>query len=396
MASIISIPATSPSNRQTERAADAGRSAGRFTSPHVLMVTPRYLPHIGGVERHVDQVAQHLVERGLRITVLTTDPTGELPQRDTIDGVSVRRVPAWPPERDYYFAPRIYTHVARGTWDVVHVQSFHTFVAPLAMLAARRSRIPYVVTFHAGGHSSRFRNTIRPLQFTLIRPLLAGAARLIALTGFEIEQYSRRLHLPLDNFALIPNGSDLGGVLIPENKPREPSLIASLGRVERYKGHHHVIAALPHVLRRRPDARLWVVGSGPYEGALRQLADSLGVADRVEIRAVPLAERQRLADELSRVKVAVSLSEFETQPIAVLEALALGCRVVVAETPGLSALVDEGLARPVPFKCPPEQVAAAVLDELERLPVEQPPKLSSWDDCAEQLLEVYRTVSARG
>jgi glycogen synthase len=358
------------------------------------MVTPRFLPHIGGVERHVDQVACRLSERGVSITVLTTDPAGELPPTETINGVRVKRVRAWPRERDYYLAPQIYSEIVHGDWDVVHVQSFHTLVAPLAMFAASRSHIPYVLTFHAGGHSSPLRNAIRPLQFALIRPLLSRAARLIALTRLEIDQYSGRLRLPSERFVVIPNGSDLCQIEIASNTRREPALIASLGRLERYKGHHRVIAALPHVLRRRPEARLWIVGAGPYENALRRLAESLGISSRIDIRAVPIAERDRLAQELSRVKVAVSLSEFETQPIALLEALALGCRLVVADTPGLSALANEGLARAVPINGSPEQVAAAILDELERPPIAEPPKLSSWDDCADALLEVYAAVSA--
>src|SRR3954453_11943795 len=75
----------------------------------VLMVSFRYLPFMGGVELHVDQVARRLAARGVDITVLTTDPTGTLPTEEHLDGVHVRRVRAWPANRDYYFAPRIYT-----------------------------------------------------------------------------------------------------------------------------------------------------------------------------------------------------------------------------------------------------------------------------------------------
>ena len=38
-----------------------------------------------------------------------------------------------------------------------------------------------------------------------------------------------------------------------------------------------------------------------------------------------------MADELARAKVVVLLSEFETQPLAALEALSLGCRLIVAD-----------------------------------------------------------------
>ena len=102
-----------------------------------------------------------------------------------------------------------------------------------------------------------------------------------------------------------------------------------------------------------------------------------------------------MACELSRVKVLVSLSEFETQPIAALEALALGCRLVVADTPGLRALADEGLAQSVPLKSSPEDVAAAVLTAMDRPALSAAHKLPTWDDCVDALLELYTSVSSR-
>src|SRR5262245_54425674 len=114
----------------------------------VLMVTPRYFPYMGGVENHVYEVARRLARDGIDITILTADPSGKLPATEQAEGVSICRVRAWPAERDYYFAPDIYRMIIKGAWDLVHVQSYHTLVAPLAMFAALRARIPYVVTFH--------------------------------------------------------------------------------------------------------------------------------------------------------------------------------------------------------------------------------------------------------
>ncbi len=175
----------------------------------VVMATPRYLPSMGGVEQHVHEVAPRLAEAGLSVTVLTTDTQGTLPRIEKCDGVEIRRVPAWPRDSDYYFAPAVHSVIRHEAWDLVHVQSYHTFVAPLAMSAALRARIPFVLTFHGGGHSSRIRNRSRRAQLLLLRPLLARAERLVAVARFEIELYARRLRLPEERFVLIPNGSNL-------------------------------------------------------------------------------------------------------------------------------------------------------------------------------------------
>ena len=326
--------------------------------------------------------------------MLTTDVSGNLPATERWHGLVIERVRAHPRHADLYFAPGLYQAIRRGRWDVVHVQSFHTLVAPLAMAAALAAPAPYVVTFHGGGHSSRLRNLSRGPQLQLLRPLLARAAKLVAVASFEIDYYAGRLHLPRDRFVLIPNGADLPAARPRRSRPEdEHALIASVGRLERYKGHQHVISALPHVLARRPDARLWIAGTGPYRSKLESLARSLGVEDKVEIRAVPADDRAAMADELARVSVVVLASEFETHPIAALEAASLGCRVVVADTSGLRELAERGLARAVPDVGDPGQLAATVLEELESpRPVEKV-SLPTWDECAARLAELYVSVT---
>jgi glycogen synthase len=346
------------------------------------MPTPRYLPQIGGVERYVAALAPRLVERGLGVTVLTTDPLRTGPPHERVDGVEILRVPAYPRSRDYFFAPQLYRIVRDGTWDLVHVQSYQTLVAPLAMLAARRAHVPYLLTFHG--------SRLRRFQWPVLRPLLVTANRLVALARFEIELYGAALKVPRERFALIRTGIDL-----PANRAthrsgdRSAPVIASVGRLERSKGHHRLIEALPEIIRRRPGARIWIAGSGPYEDALKQRARELGVADRVEIRTVPADNRAAMADALSQVALVVLFSEAETVPIAVLEALSLGRPVLVTRCRGLDELADDGLVRAIPRESGPHEIAAAVLEQLEDPFVPPDLDLPTWEDCAAQHHELY-------
>jgi len=365
----------------------------------VLTVTPRYLPEIGGVERHVHEVATRIAAAGCEMTVLTTDRSGGLPAVDADGPLTVRRVRAHPRGRDWLYAPGVGAVVAGGGWDVVHVQSYHTFVAPLAMRAASRARIPFVVTFHGGGHSQALRHRARRLQRAALRPLLARAARLVAVAEFEIEEYARELRLPRERFVLIPNGVDLpaaaNGAAALDGLPDGDPLIASIGRLEEYKGHQRVLAAFPHVLAAAPGARLWIAGSGPYEPQLRRQASRLGVADRVEIRAVPAADRGAMAAALARTDLVVLLSDFETHPIAALEALSAGRPLVVADGSGLGELAARGLARAIPVDATPQVAAAAILRELRDPLPARALDLPTWDDCAARLLELYTAVAER-
>jgi glycosyltransferase involved in cell wall biosynthesis/GT2 family glycosyltransferase len=376
--------------KRRERLAESESGDGPL---RVLMVTPLSPLHQGGVERHVMETSRRLAAGGAEVEVLCTEPGGPPVSEEFRDGVRIRTVRSWPANRDWCFAPRLWREMSRQPWDVVHVQSYHTLVAPLAMLRALRLGIPYVVTFHGGGHSSGHRNSARGAQRRLLRPLLRRAARLVAVARFEVEEYGAELGLGPDSFALIPNGTDLAfSAAAPAASRNGSSAIASVGRLERYKGHHRVIEALPELLRLRPEATLAVVGTGPYEPELRALAAKLGVAEQVRFTSTPPDQPGAMAELLGGISVVVLMSEFETHPLVALEAAAAGCRLVVADASGLAEIAADGFARAVPLDAAPAEVAGAVAVELDEPPQTKRPNLTSWDECAASLLELYRSL----
>lgn len=359
----------------------------------VLMVAARYLPLMGGIETHVHEVSQRLAHEGFAVTVLTTDPSGQLPAVERVNDVEIRRVRAYPAKRDYYFAPGIYRIITRGDWDLIHCQGFHTLVPPLAMFAAWRAGIPYVITSHTGGHSSRLRNTARTVQWMLLRPLLAHARKIVVVSNFEAEHFRKRLHLPEERFIVIRNGSYLPVIsALADTAHKNSPLILSVGRLERYKGHHRIISALPKVLEQRPGTRLQILGTGPYEQTLRQLASNLEVAEYVDIRAVPPSDRQQMASLLSRADLVTLLSDYEAHPVSVMEALALRRPVLVADTSGLSELADGRTVRAISPESTPAEIATAVLLQLDSPLSMTEVHLPTWDDCTSELLSVYRSI----
>lgn len=359
----------------------------------ILMVAHRFPPYTGGVETHVSELSRRVAaDPGFEVEVLTTDPDQEQPPHEVVDGVTVSRVPAWPRGSDLYVSPDIYRRVRRTTADLVHCQGYHTFVPPLAMSAARRSGIPYLMTLHSGGHSSRLRRAIRPIQIRALRRQLAGAERIIAVSPFEARLFEKNLDLPSTRFVVIPNGADLSFAgAAHENGPREQDLIISIGRLERYKGHHRIIEALPLVRAHRPGARVLILGGGPYEASLRQKALDRGVADAVEIRMVA---RQELPSTLRRASVVALLSDYESQGVAIHEALALGCRVLVTDAAALAELSGLPQVATVGPRAGPADIAHALIEQLAApaLTSSDAPPLPTWDDCARRTLELYRAV----
>jgi|SRR5271157_793980 len=354
----------------------------------ILMVCPRFLPEVGGTETHIYEVSRRLSALGgFEITVLTTDRSRQLPREEIIDGISVLRVPSWPRRRDYYLAPGIAAVIRQRRWDLVHCQGIHNAVPLFAMLSAQLVGIPYLVTFHTGGHSSRLRNAMRATQWRLAGPLLRSAVSLIAVSRFEAATLARHARLGNKPVIVIRNGGALPS-------PRTGTLtvsgrIVSSGRLERYKGHHRVIEALPYIMREIPEAHLLILGSGPYESNLYKLADQLGVSDRVSIKHVALADRQSMATTLTEANVVAALSDYEAHPVAVMEALCVGRPVVGYDMAGIGELIAEGWVRGVPHGAPAATVAQELVKAMSSPSLIDDVQLPSWDFCADQLADVY-------
>ena len=357
------------------------------------MVTSRFPPLLGGTETHVYEVARRMSAKGLDVTVLTTDLSGQLPRYEDDGGLVVRRFPAWPRRADLYVSPTLLREITGGGYDLLHVQGVNNFLPPTALAVAHRAGIPTVVTFHSGGHSSRLRSAIRETQFRAQRPLLRRSAALIAVCNYEVDVFSRRLGIDPHEIRLIRNGAqripDDGSIPDVSGSP----LVCSVGRLERYKGHQRLIAAMPWLLGLAPEAHLALVGHGTYDQQLRQLVAKLDVGHAVTFTSFDASSRGALGALLRSSDIVALMSDYEANPVAVMEALAFGRKVVVAATSGLTELASQGLATAVPPSTDPA-VLARILASVAGSPTPDVPDLPTWDDCVTRLLELYAEIFA--
>jgi glycosyltransferase involved in cell wall biosynthesis len=357
------------------------------------MIATRSQPEIGGIESHVAEVAARIAARGYDLELLTTDRSGALPKRERIDGYTVRRFRAFPAGRDWYLSPGLFWAALRTRYDLVHVQGIHTLVPPLAMLAAILRRTPFVLTFHTGGNSSAFRERARRTQFRLLSPLLRRAHTLIGVSVYEARRFEEIVGLPEGAIRVIRNGGSLPPVR--EAVAPEPALVTSVGRLERYKGHHRAIEALPYLLKTHPEARVDILGSGPYEDDLWALAEELGVRDRVTIRLIPPVDRALMGETIARTGVMTLLSDYEAHPVAVMEALTAGRPAVVSRTSGLTELADLGWAVGVDQHASAEETARAIERQLDDPLLPDPADLPTWETCVAGVVDTYQSIVAR-
>ena len=199
--------------------------------------------------------------------------------------------------------------------------------------------------------------TERSLRYALTRRLETSALRradhvFTICEGLRSDIAGRGISK--EKVTVIPNAVDIesfepGGepdsALKVELGLNGAEVIGFIGSFYAYEGLDLLLAALPLILKQRPEVRLLLVGGGPQDAALKAQAQGLGLADKVSFTGrVPHDQVQRyydLIDVLAYPRHSMRLTELVT-PLKPLEAMAQGRVLVASDVGGHKELIRNG------------------------------------------------------
>lgn len=354
----------------------------------IALVTPRFLPEIGGLEVHVGHIARRLVNDGHSVDVLTqVMPFGSRLDQD--DGATVRRFPIRLGGQAYPFAPGLWRYICGHArdYDVVHMHSYHATPAIPAALSSVR-RLVFTPHYLGGGRTAMARAVHLPYRL-IGRFLFHRADHVICTTLAEAELVASNFPNARLKTCVIPNGIDVD--VINGATPHQYSgpVVLCAGRLETYKNIQLVVKALPLL---DCATKLVIVGEGPASKDLVRLAAQLGVASRIElVGAVPWPG---IYDWFCGADVFVTMSTRESFGMSVLEAHVAGARLVASDIPAHREVA--GTLGPhitlVPLTASPAELAAAIRGAAAS-PRPAVQKVPSWDAHVESLLHLYASDS---
>ena len=346
----------------------------------IALVSPRYWPYRGGVERYVDEIASRLI-RQMEVEVLTTDPHGGLAAYELIHGVPVRRFRSWAPNDNIYGSIDLFRYLWRHSnqYHIVHANSYHALPAYYAAESKRRNKYVFTPHFHGAKGHSNLANFLHASYRFLGKKIFDRADRVIYSSLFERKKILEAFQVP--DFKLVRIVEGITAIPLGSRFESEGmKTILCVCRLEKYKGVQYVLRALP----RLPSFKMIVVGSGPYAGHLHHLAQSLSLEGRVEFR--DNVTEEALARIYAQTDVAVLLSEHEAYSLFIGEALSSGIPCVVANRDALSEWVDGktcvGLDDPTDSDAVAEIILRATGRRISR-------HLPTWADYVVRLIDVY-------
>ena len=282
--------------------------------------------------------------------------------------------------------------------DVYHANHFGAGAYALAAAGAH----PFVFTPHNPFLVSDWPAPASRLDSLLQRLVLRRADVIVALSEREADLLAARLRTPRDRFVVIPNGLDLDAYGAGEPRATSARIeLLSVGQLQAYKGHEHLLAAVARLAPTFPTLRLTLVSHDhTLRPELERRCRDLGIDDRVTfdgpLATADLIERYRACD------VYVQPSLAEAFPVTVLEAMACGRPVVATDVGGVAEQVgDTGLVVPpgdvVALADAIGQLARSVdrRRELGSLALERSRRLYDGRAIARRHVELYEGLATR-
>ena len=326
---------------------------------HILILPASYPPVLGGLQTVAHTLAQHALERGHSVHVVTNRYPRSLPPREMLDGVPVERLLFLWPRLGYlrrrrgdlflaswYHGPftllRLAARMRSFHPDVVNVH-FPDAQTPYVLWLRRHFRFRLVVSLH-GDEVLRWtkdgrRATGDDRGLGRLRAILQEADAVTACSGWLLGKAEVLEPSVARKGHVIHNGVDLERFedRTPYRHPR-PYFLA-YGRLTYKKGFDMLLDAFAQVQSLAQDVDLILAGAGEEEEALQRQAQRLGLAERVYFfgRATP----EEVVHLLNGCRFVVVPSREEPFGIVALEALAAGKPVLATRVGGLPEVVEE-------------------------------------------------------
>ena len=313
----------------------------------VLIFTTAYFPLTGGAEVAVSDLTGSLKDYEFDLICARLRP--DLPREQKIGRVNVFRV-GWGLSWDKYFLPFLGLFKAlklnkkndyAGSWAVMI--SYGAFAA---RFLKNRTKKPYLLTLQEGTPVEKIERKVGPLR-PIFNSIFKKADYVQAISGY-LARWAEKAgaRCPIE---IVPNPVDINNFcLSPETKratrtklrqqfalEQDEKLIITTSRLVPKNG----VADLIKALKALPGIKLAILGDGPLEKKLKELAGHLGVGDRVFF--LGFARHHEIPSYLAAADIFCRPSLSEGLGTSFLEAMASGLPVVATPVGGIVDFLED-------------------------------------------------------
>ena len=280
-----------------------------------------------------------------------------------------------------------------GEFDVIHAHDWLTYYAGIA--AKRVSGKPLVVHMHAT-EFDRSGEHVNQSVYNIERAGMEAADRVIAVSNLTRNIVIEKYGIPADKVVTVHNAVRFDKRDSGESERNvEDKIVTFLGRITYQKGPDYFVEAAAKVLKRLPNVRFVMAGSGDMLVHVIRRVAKLGIADRFHFTGFLRGDEVQKMFGMSDVYVMPSVSEpFGISP---LEAMKSNVPVIISKQSGVAEVLDyaikvdywdvDAMADAIYglLKYPSLAAMSAEKGKSEVINLK-------WDNAAGEVLDVYRSL----
>lgn len=253
-------------------------------APHTLVITNDFPPREGGIQTFVYELVRRLDPESVTVLASTYPGDLEFDAKLKFRVVRAKTQVLLPTQGTAALARQVIIETGA-------TQVFFGAAAPLALLspALRKLGVKRIVAL-THGHEAGW--SITPVTKQLLTRIGKSVDTLTYLGEYTRTKISkvldgpartamRRLAPAVDPEVFHPRNRELAAAMLTKYKIQDKQLIVCVSRLMERKGQDSLIAVLPNIVARVPNAQLVIVGGGSYEKKLRTLAAKSKVASHI-------------------------------------------------------------------------------------------------------------------
>ncbi|XP_073524168.1 phosphatidylinositol N-acetylglucosaminyltransferase subunit A [Phyllobates terribilis] len=370
----------------------------------ICMVSDFFYPNMGGVESHIYQLSQCLIERGHKVIIVTHAYGDRKGIRYLTNGLKVYYLPLKVMYNQstattlLHSLPLLRYIFVREKVSVVHSHSSFSAMAHDALFHAKTLGLHTVFTDHS---LFGFADVSSVLTNKLLTVSLCDTNHIICVSYTSKENTVLRAALDPEIVSVIPNAVDPTDFTPERQKEKSYKItIVVVSRLVYRKGVDLLGGIIPEMCEKYPEVHFLIGGEGPKRIILEEVRERYQLHDRV--RLLGALEHHQVRNVLVKGEIFLNTSLTEAFCMAIVEAASCGLQVVTTRVGGIPEVLPDNFI----ILCEPsvKSLCSGLEKAIDKLRTGTLPSTETihnaiktfytWRNVAERTEKVYDRVAA--
>ncbi|KAM5221406.1 phosphatidylinositol N-acetylglucosaminyltransferase subunit A [Ctenodactylus gundi] len=312
---------------------------------NICMISDFFYPNMGGVESHIYQLSQCLIERGHKVIIVTHAYEDRKGVRYLTNGLKVYYLPLKVMYNQstattlFHSLPLLRYIFVRERITIIHSHSSFSAMAHDALFHAKTMGLQTVFTDHS---LFGFADVSSVLTNKLLTVSLCDTNHIICVSYTSKENTVLRAALNPEIVSVIPNAVDPTD-FTPDPLRRHDSIITVVvvSRLVYRKGTDLLSGIIAELCQKYQDLNFIIGGEGPKRIILEEVREKYQLHDRV--RLLGALEHKDVRNVLVQGHIFLNTSLTEAFCMAIVEASSCGLQVVSTRVGGIPEVLPENL-----------------------------------------------------